>query len=79
MEYYLWGNGTRAINQTAVTVIVDVSLNVTRTSTRTDTQMIQDHYYSTYIADCPRCTDEHASVVIGDEEILSLSKSGTVL
>jgi uncharacterized membrane protein len=32
------------VNQTAITTVVDVSLNVTKTSTHTDTQMIQSWY-----------------------------------
>lgn len=35
---------TEVVNQTAITIVVDVSLNVTKTSTHTDTQMIQSWY-----------------------------------
>jgi hypothetical protein len=79
MEYYLWRDGTVAVNQTAVTVIIDVSLNVTQTSTRTDTQMIQSYYYNRYIADCEECFKTHGQVVFGAEGTPSLSKSGTIM
>jgi hypothetical protein len=69
---YLWANREAAINDTAVTVIVDVSLNVTKTSTQMDTQMIQSYYESYYDNKVI-----YPDVVIGDDGNISLSEDGT--
>jgi hypothetical protein len=79
LEYYMWGNGTRAVNQTAVTVIVDVSPDKTQTSTRMDTQMMEDYYLYNYIGACLRCPRTDAHLIFGAEGTISLSKSGTVV
>jgi hypothetical protein len=43
--YVGWSNGEPiAVNRTAVTVVIDVGLNVTKTSTHADAQMIQIYY-----------------------------------
>jgi hypothetical protein len=46
--YFGWGNGQLSIdvNQTAVTVVVEVSLKVTKTSTVTNTEVMQSYYKS---------------------------------
>lgn len=78
LEYYLWSNRTDDVNQTAVTVMVDVSPDKTQMSTRTDTQMIEDFYHRQYVGAGDCCRETLAQLVFGAEGT-SLSQSGTVV
>lgn len=77
LEYYRWADGIKAVNQTAVTVIVDVSPNTTQTSTRSDTQMMKSYYDYGQFRKTPANKD--AQIIFGAEENISLSISGTVV
>jgi hypothetical protein len=68
--YVGWSNGEPiAVNQTAVTVAIDVSLNVTKTSKHTDAQMIQSYY---------QWAEERMPATVGAGGQILLSHSGII-